>query len=841
MPDRLFTAAAPRSFGQALVRTHALASIAPLAPVAAAFVLSLASPPSALAQAPAPVYGLPPDPIPRILDAPPTPLPSLSPDRRSLLLMEREGMPPVSRLAEPELRLAGIRLNPATNGPSRTLFGVGLRLVDTADGSGRELTLPQDLRIGHPAWSPDSARFAFTHTGGDGVELWILERESGESRRLLGPELNAVLGDPFVWNANGRSLYVRRVPPGRGAPPAAPAVPPGPVIQESLGATEPVRTYQDLLANAHDEALFEHYASSEWVRVSVEDGAVEPVLPVGIWSGLEVSPDGRYLLATRYKPPYSYLAPIFAFPREIDVYDREGRLAHRLEDRLDTTPPRIGRDMVHPGPRDPHWRADAPATLAWAEAVDGGDARAEAGERDRVLLFAAPFEGEPETLLVLDQRYAGVTWGRGDAALVHSAWRTTSRTKTYRVRPDEAGAAEAEILFDRSLEDRYAHPGTPLTEPRGSGHRVLFFDGEEGDGEGIFLSGEGASPEGNYPFLDRLDLASGESERLWRCEDPWYESALVLLSRDGRRLLTRRESPEEPPNFYLRDLEGGEPLALTDFPDPAPELAGLRRELIVYERSDGVPLSAALLTPPGYEPERDGPLPLLLWAYPREFRDAAAAGQVADSPNRFSRPSGASHLFLLTQGYAILDGPAMPIIGEGEVEPNDTYIEQLVASAEAAVEKAVALGVAEHRRVAVGGHSYGAFMATNLLAHSELFRAGIARSGAFNRTLTPFGFQAEPRSFWEASETYLRMSPFAHADRIRAPVLFIHGAEDDNAGTFPMQSERMYHAVAGNGGDARLVMLPHESHGYVARESVLHALAEMVAWMERYVKGDEEP
>lgn len=777
-------------------------------------------------------YQTPPAPIPRILDAPPPPAPSLSPDRRHLLLMERESLPPIARLAEPELRLAGLRFHPRTNAPSRELYGLGLALVSIESGDRRVIDLPNGFRIGTTSWSPDSARVAFTRVTDAGIELWMLERDTANVRRLLGPVLNALLGSPMQWDHDSRALYVRRIPPARGEAPTPPPVPAGPVIQESTGMAEPARTYQDLLANAHDETLFEHYATSEWLRLSLSDGNIEAVLPAGIWSNLEPSPDGSHLLATRYHRPFSYQTPLDTFGREIAVFDRAGRQVHLVQKRTAVTPPRIGRDMVLTGPRAIHWRADAPATLVWTEAADGGDARVESAVRDRVLLLAAPFVDEPVVLAELDQRLASATWGRGDAALIRTAWQTTSRTKTWRVRPDKPASAP-QLIFDHSLENRYAHPGTPLTEPAGNGHRLLLFDAT---GTGIFLAGEGASPQGLYPFLDRLDLANGQTSRLWQCTDPAYESVVALLAQDGRRFLTRRESATNPPNFFLRDLAAGRLTALTDFPDPAPELAGLHRQLLTYTRADGTPLSATLLTPPGYDPTRDGPLPLLLWAYPREFRDPAAAGQVADSPNRFSRPAGASHLFLLTQGYAILDGPAMPIIGAGDTEPNDSYIEQLVASAAAAVEKIVEIGVAERGRIAVGGHSYGAFMTANLLAHSDLFRVGIARSGAYNRTLTPFGFQAEPRSFWQAPAIYQRMSPFAHADQIKAPVLLIHGADDDNSGTFPMQSERLYQAIAGHGGTVRLVMLPHESHGYQAKESILHTLAEMTAWLDRHLK-----
>lgn len=128
-------------------------------------------------------------------------------------------------------------------------------------------------------------------------------------------------------------------------------------------------------------------------------------------------------------------------------------------------------------------------------------------------------------------------------------------------------------------------------------------------------------------------------------------------------------------------------------------------------------------------------------------------------------------------------------------------------------------------------------MTANLLAHSDLFRAGIARSGAYNRTLTPFGFQSERRTFWEAPEMYAKVSPFWYADKIKEPILLIHGEADNNQGTFPIQSERMFAAIRGNGGTARLVMLPLEAHGYAAKESTEHTLFEMVQWFDKWVKN----
>ena len=478
------------------------------------------------------------------------------------------------------------------------------------------------------------------------------------------------------------------------------------------------------------------------------------------------------------------------------------------------------------------WRADAPATLVWTEAQDGGDPRNQSEVRDRVFTLAAPFTAQPTTLIDLNERYGGVQWGDADTALVNSRWFNTRHETRYVVDPSNPGTGR--VLIERNYQDRYNDPGFPVTEPNGTGFSVLRMTA---DGSKVLMSGAGATREGEYPFLGTMDLQSGQSERLWTSASGDYESIVGILDNDARRLVTRRETRNDPPNLYVRNLDAQAPDALTQFPDPAPQLAGMSRQLITYTRADGVQLSGTLYLPAGYDKDRDGPLPLVMWAYPAEFTDAAVAGQVVDTANRFVRPGGSSHLFLLTQGYAVLDDPSMPIIGRDGAEPNDTYIEQLSASAEAAVNAVVELGVADRDRIAIGGHSYGAFMTANLLAHTDLFRTGIARSGAYNRTLTPFGFQAEQRNYWQATETYNAMSPFTFADKVNEPILLIHGEADDNQGTFPMQSERFYAALKGNGATVRYVVLPLEAHGYRARESVGHTLWETVRWLDQYVKN----
>ena len=817
-----------RSYPRALYFALLLAGCAPPAPVPRAAPTPA---PTAAAEA-ASGYKRPPAPIAEILEAAPTPLLSLAPGRARYALLGRAGLPPIAELAEPELRLAGVRLSPRSSGPSRGQSFTSLTLRELGGGE-RAVRLPAGARLSDLRWSPDGSRLAFLNTTDAGIELWAADAASGEARRLTGAVVNdAFPGVPFEWAPDGRALVFKQVPAGRGAAPAAPTVPGGPIVQENAGRAAPARTYQDLLQNAHDEALFEHYFTSRLARVSATGGAVEALGETGLIREFSLSPNGEYLLVQRLKRPFSYLVPFSRFPTEVLVLDRGGRTVRTLASLPLAENVPAGFDAVPTGPRGFEWRADAPATLVWVEALDEGDPRKPAAQRDRVLTLAAPFSAAPTPLLTLEHRFAGIQWGRGDFALVYSRWWNTRTERRYAVAPDQPAAAPR-LLIERSYDDRYGDPGSPLTTTNAGGQPVLLFTS---DGGGIFLSAEGASPRGNYPFLDRMDVRTGKSTRLWRAEDPYYETVVAVLDGAGRRLLTRREAASEAPNYFVRDLTANTATALTDFRDPAPQFAGVQRQLVTYPRADGVLLSATLYLPAGYDARRDGPLPLLMWAYPREFRDAAAAAQVQDSPNRFVRPTGASHLFLLTQGYAILDGPAMPIIGEGGQEPNDRYVEQLVASAQAAVDKVVAMGVARRDRIGVGGHSYGAFMTANLLAHSDLFRAGIARSGAYNRTLTPFGFQAEQRTYWEATPVYTRMSPFTYAHQVQEPILLIHGEADDNSGTFPVQSERFYAALKGHGATVRYVVLPHEAHGYQARESVLHTLAEMVEWMERWVK-----
>lgn len=786
------------------------------------------------------VYRTPPPAMAALVDQPQTPSASLSPGGATLLLGEVPPALTIEDLARPELRIAGLRIDPASNGPSRSGYVRSLALLDVATGEERAVAgLPDSPRIRNMDWGPDGARVAFTLDRPDRIELWVADVASATAARVGDVALNDAAGSPYEWLPDGNGFVVRLVPEGRGEAPVEADVPAGPVIQETEGRRAAARTYQDLLETPHDAALFDHYLASTVAYVGL-DGTVTPAGPEGLVMSVEPSPDGRYLLTETRHRPFSYLVPYYRFPNRIEVWDRDGNVVHTVADLPLQEEVPIAFDGVPTGPRSVQWRADAPAALAWVEARDEGDPAVEAEVRDEVLTLAAPFDGEPASLAELGLRYAGLQWGNDELALVNARWWDDRTIRTWAFAPGTPGEGatdEPKLLWDRSWEDRYGDPGSPMTRTNGAGRSVMLID----DGH-LWLAALGASPEGNRPFIDRFDPATGETERLWRNDGPWFEYPVDVLDVADGGLLTRRESTSEPPNYYVRDIAGageGDLVALTDFPHPTPDLADVRKELITYERADGVQLTATLYLPPGYE-EGDGPLPVLMWAYPREYKDPTLAGQVTDSPHRFVRVSYWAALPMLTQGWAVLDDPSMPIIGEGDAEPNDRYREQLVSSATAAVEEMVRRGVGERGKFAIGGHSYGAFMVGNLLAHSDLYAAGIARSGAYNRSLTPFGFQAEQRTFWEAPEVYFAMSPFMNADAVDEPILMIHGAEDNNSGTFPIQSERMYHALKGLGATARLVMLPEESHGYRARESLLHMLWEQNEWLKRWVSPGPE-
>ncbi|OUJ73056.1 alpha/beta hydrolase family protein [Hymenobacter crusticola] len=788
------------------------------------------------AQAQEATYQTPPKIIADLVDAPATPRLSLSSDGKWMVLMPVQDLPSIAELSQPELRMAGLRLNPRTNGPSRVSYSTGLTLKRIGDTKETPVQgLPKAAKISEVSWSPDNTKLAFALTTDatptdSRMELWLVDVASAKARKLMNLPLNGVFGNSFDWVADSRTLIAHTVLPNRGEAPASNAVPTGPIVQENAGKKAGVRTYQDLLKNPSDEKIFDYYATTQLVKVDL-DGKTTPLGQPGVIQVAAPSPDGKYVLVKTRHRPYSYQLTVGSFPVKVDVLDLNGQPVKTITDLplADNVPTSF--DAVPTGQRLHAWREDAPATLFWVEAQDGGDPKVQAPVRDKLFTLAAPFAGAPQELAALPLRYNDIYWGTSSLALIQGSRWADRKEMTWTINPSAKGAPT--VLFDRSSQDTYNDPGTPYQHRNAAGHYVLATDAK---GQSIYMVGTGASPEGDRPFVDQLDLKTKKASRWWRSEAPYYEVPVAILDTDKRLLVTRRESPKENPNYFLRDVNKKKITALTKFSNPYAAVGSLQKQVLKYKRADGVDLTANLYLPPNYK-KSDGPLPTLIEAYPVEFKDKSDAGQVKGSPYTFTRLSWATPIFWVTQGYAVLQGTSIPIVGEGNKEPNDTYTEQLVASAKAAIDEGVRLGVVDRNRVGVMGHSYGAFMTANLLAHSNLFKAGIARSGAYNRTLTPFGFQAEERTYWQAPEVYNAMSPFNYADKVKTPILLIHGEADNNSGTFPLQSERFYNALKGHGATVRYVVLPFEAHSYASRENIMHMLWEMNTWLDKYVKN----
>jgi dipeptidyl aminopeptidase/acylaminoacyl peptidase len=784
-------------------------------------------------------YLIPGDDVVSILDAPPPPLTLLAPGGGYLALVHYEAYPPVAGLARPYRALAGLRIDPVIAGRQRTRRLTGLSVVRLPDGQEQPIPLPEGASASVPSWAPDGRRLVFTVDEPDGISVWTGDAATATARQVPGLRVRDALGgDPTSvgstvrWSRDGATLLAL------GAPAAPAALPAGliePVLEETSGKRSQMATYQDLLRTEADEAAFEALATTIPLRVDPESGTAKELGPPGLYHSLHESPDGEHVLVYRLTRPFSFRVPWWYFARRAEVWSADG-----VPERVIADLPvgdEVPRQGVPTGPRDVCWSETEPARLRWTEALDGGDPMAEAEHRDRVMTLPAPFDAEPAVCALVRHRCLG--WQDLDEAgqvllTEHDRdrrWVTTWVT-------DFSGHAPPRVLFDRSADDAYADPGAPVMRLHPDGRRTLLQDGPV-----IYLRGDGGGPDGDHPFLDRLDTGTGVTTRMFTCPPDAYEVVLGFVTGRRDQVLLWRESRTEPPGLLVADLPAGTGLPasrpLLSWPDPHPQLTGLDKRLVSHDRGDGVQLSGMLYLPPGYDRERDGRLPLVIWAYPLDYGDAGTAGQVRGSTQRFTRLQAADPAWFVLRGYAVLASATMPVIGDPE-HMNDTYVEQITAAATAHIRALDEQGLIDPRRVVVGGHSYGAFMTANLLAHTDLFAAGIARSGAYNRSLTPFGFQAERRSFWEVPEVYDRMSPFRFADRISSPLLLIHGEQDANSGTFPIQSQRLFQAIQGTGGTARLVILPHESHGYAARESVLHVLAEQFDWVDRWLAPDPE-
>lgn len=755
-------------------------------------------------------------------------------DRNYMVFRYRNAYKTITELSEKEMRLGGLRINPVTNIGSRTNYynNVRIRYLNKPSSSIQNFTgLPENARLDNFNWSPDYQKIAFTNTVDEGVELWYLDLQKAEAKKLSEAIINANMGDEINWFEDSQSILVKVLPADRKKLiDAESAVPSGPTVSIAEGEKAQNRTYQDLLKNKNDEHNFEQLAMSVLYKFEL-DGTHEKWLDAAMYRSISFSPDGSYILINTIHRPFSYIVPYYRFPQKYIVYDQKGtKVSTVLESPLMEELPK-GFMATNTGRRNLSWRSDKPSSLIYVEALDKGDPAVDVEYRDEVFELEVPFDGEGKSLLKTINRFSGIMWGDDSRAVARDYWWNTRNTKSYLFNPSDPGS-EAVVLEDRNYQDVYGDPGGIVMQRNKYGSNVIAFQGDN-----VFLIGDGYSEDGQYPFVDKMNINTQVKKRVYQSE---YKDKLEnLLDLDIRKneLLVRIESPTDFPNYYIRTLGTDKLTQLTDFKNPFEALGNVDKQVIEYEREDGLELSGTLYLPGDYDPQSGTKMPMILWAYPREYKDKNSASQNTQNANEFIYPYWGSPIYWVTKGYVVLDDASFPIVGEGDKEPNDSFRDQLVSNAKAAIDAVDQLGYIDRNRIAVGGHSYGAFMVANLLSHSDLFAAGIARSGAYNRTLTPFGFQSEERSYWEAPEVYYSMSPFMHADKMKTPLLLVHGEADNNSGTYPLQSERYFNALKGLGATVRLVMLPKESHGYRAKESILHLLWEQDQWLEKYVKN----
>lgn len=762
--------------------------------------------------------------------------PSVSMDTKKeyMLLSYRNTYKTLDELNQEELRLGGLRINPITNISSTVTYINNIKVRKIKDRNEVQVTgLPQNAKISNIAWSPDEKKIAFTHTTATGVELYVLDIASAKATKLTDANLNANMGSPFSWYRDNQSLLVKMLPKNRPALiDAKKDLPKGPTVSSSDGTKSSNRTYQDLLKNKTDETNFETLVMSELYKLDL-NGKTTLYKGADLYAGEGFSPDGNYLLITTIKKPFSYIVPLSRFPMTATVYDLSGKEVKVVNEiALSEVMPK-GFMATRTGKRSMGWRSDLPATLSYVEALDGGDPANKVDFRDEIFLWNAPFTSNPTSLAKTAQRFAGIVWGNNTTAILYDQWYDTRNEKTYLINPSDPAQAP-KVIFDRNSQDIYADPGSFETVKNQYGRQVLALENDN-----AFLIGEGHTKEGQFPFIDEFNMKTLKPKRLYQSTyKDKKESIFSIEDFKKGDVLVQLQSKSDYPNYYFRNIKKKNQLTqITDFKNPFESIKNVHKEVIKYKRKDGVALSGTLYLPAGYDMNKKEKLPLLIWAYPEEYKDKNSAGQSAQNPNDFTFPYYGSFVYWVTKGYVVLDDASFPIIGEGTTEPNDTFIPQLVANAEAAIDAVDKLGYINRKKVAVGGHSYGAFMTANLLTHSNLFACGIARSGAYNRTLTPFGFQSEQRNYWEATDVYNTMSPFMNAEKMKTPMLLVHGDADNNPGTFTLQTERYFQALKGLGAPVRMVLLPKESHGYAAKENILHLLWEQDKFLEKYLKG----
>ena len=768
-----------------------------------------------------------------LADYEPAPSTTLSTDKSFMLLTYRDSYKTLDDLAQVDMRLGGLRINPVTNISSTVNYITNLKIKKITDKEPTQIKgLPANAKITNVSFSPDEKKIAFTHTTSTGVELWVIDVATKQATRLTKDNLNANMGNPFIWYRDGSRLLVSVLPAKRQKliDPSQ-NLPAGPTIAVSDGTKAPNRTFQDLLKNPTDEINFEILVTAELHEVDLS-GKSKLFKPADMYMGKSFSPDGNYLMLTTLAKPFSYFVPYARFAQKQNVYDKKGNLVALVNDvPLAEVLPK-GFMAVRKGRRDLSWRDDAPASLFFVEALDGGDTETKADYRDELFLWLPPFKSAPKSFFKTAQRYSDIAWCNDTLAVVSEYWYDTRNMKTFIVNPSNA-SAPARKIEDRNYQDIYSDMGTFATAKNQYGRYSLLINEQT-----LYLIGEGFTKEGKFPFIDAFDINTATKKRLYQSAyTDKVESIISIADVKKGEVLCMLQSPSEYPNYFLRNINDKSAIQQITFTqNPFASLGNVHKEVVKYYRKDGVELSGTLYLPAGYDRAKKEKLPLLIWAYPREYKDKNSAGQSTSNPNSFTFPSYGSFIYWVTKGYAVLDNASFPIVGEGKTEPNDNFLAQLTDNAEAAINAIDSMGYIDRKRVGIGGHSYGAFMTANLLTHTNLFACGIARSGAYNRTLTPFGFQSEQRSYWDVPQIYNTMSPFASADKMKTPLLLVHGEADNNPGTFTLQTERYFQALKGLGAPVRMVILPKESHGYVARENILHLLWEQEQFLDKHLK-----
>ena len=780
------------------------------------------------------IYQRPPNEILELVDVSLPPRVLIDENKKFMVHLYRDSYKSIIDLSNPEIKLAGLRLNPNSNSRSRTNYynNVMISKMDQIDKSAKQIKgLPKNPKLANIKWSPDQTKIAMTNTKEEGVELWFIDLEKLTAKKLTGPKLNASLGDVITWYQDSKNILAKfKLKNSPDIIDGVDVVPTGPIISSNDGKKAQNRTYQDLLKNEVDEKNFETLARSVLSKVSLK-GKTKLLAKKNLYHEIDFSPDGKFILISIIQKPFSYLVPYYRFSMKYAIYSSKGKELTVLHEvpLIEDLPK--GFMAVRTGPRNFSWRSDRPSDLIFVEALDGGNPEKDIKYRDEIFEIGYPFKQNKVSLLKTINRFYRIDWCNDTLALGYDYWWNTRNTKTYVFSPSNSNK-KPKIIIDRNYQDRYNDPGSFVKRRNFYGKSILAVNENN-----LFLMGDGFRDDGQFPFIDKVDLNSLKKVRLYESSFKDKKEDLLDFEVDNNMILTRIESASEYPNYFFRDLKTDSLTKITDFENPFLSIMDVSKEVIEYKRSDGIDLSATLYLPKGYDVNKKQKLPMIMWAYPREFKDNKSASQITQNKNEFTFPYWGSPIYWLTRGYVVLDDVSFPIIGEGDNQPNDNFRKQLVDNASSAINRVYELGYIDKEKVAIGGHSYGAFMVANLLSHSKLFAAGIARSGAYNRTLTPFGFQSEERNYWEAPDTYYNMSPFMHAEKVETPLLLIHGVEDNNSGTYPLQSERYFNALKGLGATTRLVMLPKESHSYRAKESIMHMLWEQDRWLEKYVKN----